>query len=61
MVGAQGQVKVAKKSSTYDVTNKKPAPLKQEIFFQVQTTRLAASFWHLDQVRNPYRSGDIAV
>jgi len=37
MVGAQGQVKlakVAKKSSTYDVTDKKPAPLSKKIFFE---------------------------
>jgi len=35
MVGAQGQVmlaKVAKKSSTYDVTHRKPAPPKQKFF-----------------------------
>ena len=46
-VGAQGQVKlvkVAKKSSTYNVTHKKPAPPNQKNFFHVQTTRLAASF-----------------
>jgi len=46
-VGAQGQVKlakVAKNSSTYDVTNKTPVPLRQKKFFRVQTTRLAASF-----------------
>jgi len=37
MVGAQGQVKLAKaakKSSTYDVTHQKPAPPKQKIFFE---------------------------
>jgi len=47
MAGAQGQVKlakVAKKSSIYDVTHKKPAPPKQKIFFRVETTRLAVSF-----------------
>jgi len=47
MVGAQGQVKwakVAKKSSTYDVTDKKPATPKKKMFFQVQTGRLAVSF-----------------
>ena len=46
-VGAQGQAKwakVAKKSSTYDVTHKKPASTKQKIFFRVQTKRLATSF-----------------
>jgi len=32
MVGAQGQVKLAKKSSTYDVTNKKPAPQSKNYF-----------------------------
>ena len=32
MVGAQGQMKVAKKCSTYDVTNNKPAP-PTKIFF----------------------------
>ena len=47
MVGAQGQAKWAKaawKSSTYDVTHKKPAYLKQKNFFRVQTRRLAVSF-----------------
>jgi len=47
MVGAQGQAKwakVAKKSSTYDVTHKKTAPPKQKNFFQVQSTRLADLF-----------------
>jgi len=43
MVSAQGQVKVAKKSSTYDITHKKPAQPKQKIFFRVQTTRLTSS------------------
>jgi len=46
-VGAQGQVKLAKvdkKSSTYDVTDKKPASPKQKKIFCVQTTRLAVSF-----------------
>jgi len=36
-VGAQGEAKwakVAKKSSTYDVTHKKPAPLSKKIFFE---------------------------
>jgi len=46
MVGAQGQVKLAKmakKFSTYDVTHqKKRIPNKK--FFRVQSTRLAASF-----------------
>jgi len=36
--------KVAKKSSTYDVTHKKNAPPKQKIFFRVQSTRLADPF-----------------
>jgi len=43
-VGAQGEVKlpkVAKNSSTYDVTHKKPAPPNQKNFFRVQSTRLA--------------------
>jgi len=47
MVGAQGQAKwakVAKKSSTYDVTHRQPAPPKQKIFFRVQSTRLADPF-----------------
>jgi len=43
MVGAQGQAKLAKKSSTYDVTHKNPHPQAKN-FFRVQTTRLAASF-----------------
>ena len=37
MVGAQVQVKlakVAKKSSTYDITNQKPASPKQKKFFE---------------------------
>jgi len=33
-----------KKSSTYDVTQKKTAPPKQKIFFRVQSTRLADPF-----------------
>jgi len=36
-VGAQGQVKLAKvvkRSSTYDVTHKKPAPPNKKIFFE---------------------------
>jgi len=47
MVGAQGQTKwakVAKKSSTYDVTHKKKRTPKQKIFFRVQSTRLADPF-----------------
>jgi len=47
MVGAQVQVKlakVAKKSSTYDITNQKPASPKQKNFFRVHTTRLTVSF-----------------
>jgi len=47
MVGAQGQVKlakVAKKSSTYDVTDKNLQPPSKKTFFRVQATRLAASF-----------------
>ena len=60
-VGAQALVnlaKVTKKSSTYDVTHKKPAPPNQKIFSSAnyKTCRI---FWHFDQVRNPYRSGDI--
>jgi len=46
-VGVQGQAKwakVAKKSSTYDVTQKKNVPPKQKNFFQVQSTRLADPF-----------------
>ena len=46
MVGAQGQAKwakVAKKSSTYDVTHKKTAPPSKN-FFRVQSTRLADPF-----------------
>ena len=46
MVGPQGQAKwakVAKKSSTYDVTHKKPALPKKKNFFRVQTRRLTAS------------------
>jgi len=35
---------VAKKSSTFDVTHKKPAPPNHNLFFRVQTTRLAAPF-----------------
>jgi len=47
MVGAQGQAKwakVAKKSSTYDVTHKKNASPKQKLFFRLQSTRLADPF-----------------
>ena len=33
-VGAQGQVKLAKKSSTYDVTHKKNAPPNLNFFFE---------------------------
>jgi len=47
MVSTQGQVKlakVAKKSSTYDVTHKKTASPKQKVFCRVQTTRLPESF-----------------
>ena len=43
MVGAQGQVKLAKKSSTSDITHKKNAPQPKN-FFRVRTTRLATSF-----------------
>jgi len=46
-VGTQGQVKWAKvayKSSTYDVTHRKPATPRQKIFFLVQSTRLADPF-----------------
>jgi len=35
---------VAKKFSTYDVTQKKPATPKQKNFFRVQSTRLADPF-----------------
>ena len=61
MVIAQGQVKlakVAKKSSTYEVTNKKPAPPKQKIFSSANY-KTCCVFWHFDQGRNPYRSGEI--
>ena len=34
MVGAQEQVKVAKKSSIYDTTHKKPAPPNQKFCFE---------------------------
>ena len=43
MVGAQGQAKwamVAKKSSTYDVTQKKNRNPQGKNFFRVQTRRL---------------------
>jgi len=55
-VGAQGQVKLAKKSSTYNVTHKKPAPPTKKLFSSAnyKTCRV---FWHFNQVRNPYRSG----
>ena len=36
--------KVVTKSSTYDVTHKKPALPKQKIFFRGQTRRFAVSF-----------------
>jgi len=36
--------KVTYKSSTYDITHKKPISPNQKIFFRVQTTRLAESF-----------------
>jgi len=42
MIKAQGQAKRAKKSSTYDVTYKKPATPKQKFFFECRS-RLAAS------------------
>jgi len=60
MVGAQGQAKLAKKSSTYDVIHKKAALPKQKIFSSAnyKTYRV---FWHFDQVRNPYRTGEIPV
>jgi len=32
MVGTQGQVKLAKKSSTYDVTHKNPQPPTKKFF-----------------------------
>jgi len=32
MVGAQGQAKLAKKSSTYDVTHNKRAPQSKKFF-----------------------------
>jgi len=34
MVGTQGQAKVAKKSSTYDITHKKPHPPSKKSFFE---------------------------
>jgi len=40
MVGAQGQVKVAKKSSTYDVTDKKTVTPKQKIFLECKVQDL---------------------
>jgi len=46
-VGAQGQAKwakVAKKSSTYDVTRKKLHTPSKKNFFRVQSTRLADPF-----------------
>jgi len=46
-VDAQGQAKwakVAKKSSTYDITHKKTAPPKQRNYFWVQSTRMADPF-----------------
>jgi len=42
-VGAQGQAKWAKKSSTYDVTHKKRIPQAKK-FFRLQSTRLADPF-----------------
>ena len=63
MVIAQGQVKlakVAKKSSTYEVTNKKPAPPKQKIFLSANY-KTCCVFWHFNQVRKSNRSGDIPV
>jgi len=42
-VGAQGQAKWAKKSSTYDVTHKKRIPQAKN-FFRLQSTRLADPF-----------------
>jgi len=44
MIGAKGQVNLAKKSSTYDVTHNEPTHPNKKCFFQVQTRRLAASF-----------------
>jgi len=46
-VGAQGQAKwakVAKKSSTYDVTHKKPATPKQKFFFKCRLEDLPRLF-----------------
>jgi len=61
MVGAQGQTKwakAAKKSFTYDVTHKKPAPPTPNFFSSAQykTCRI---FWHFGQVRNVNQSRDI--
>jgi len=44
MVCAQGQVKVAKQSSIYDITHKKNRIPQAKKFFRVQTRRLAESF-----------------
>jgi len=51
MVGAQGQVKlakVAKKSSTYDVTDKKPATPKQKNFFSSASYKTCCVFCRFD-------------
>jgi len=61
MVWAQGQVKWAKmawKHSTYGVTHKKSALPNQKIFVQVQTRRLAPSFWAFEQLSTTLRGGE---
>ena len=49
---------VDKKSSTYDVTHKNPQP-QQKNFFSSANYKTCHVFWYFNQVRNPYRSGDI--
>jgi len=49
---------VDKKSSTYDVTQKTHNPQPKK-FFSIANYKTCHIFWYFDQVRNPYRSGDI--
>jgi len=58
MVGAQGQVIVAKKSSTYDITHKKSAPPSKN-FFSSANYKTCRLYFHFNQVCNANWSGDI--
>ena len=49
--------KMAKKSSTYDITQKPVPPNKN--YFSSANYKTCRVFWHFDQVRNLYKNGDI--